>query len=92
MEELERHKGYIIDNKNLLVIDTSDMSSVKFNFTNMYFYRGNRCTQRQPIRFDADSNKILYWVSQSWSTFPEDLNEASIRLLNNYCDKKILGD
>lgn len=92
MEELERCGEFIIDNSNLAVIHTDTMSSVRFDFHNMYCYEGNKKSQRKPIRYNADSNKILYWVSQRWINYGDLTNEAAVRLFNNFHERQILGN
>jgi len=90
--DLERCEGFILDNVNLAIIHTDSMSSIRFDFNNMYCYEDNKKSQRKPIRYDADSDKILKWTSQQWRSYGVETNTAAVRLFNNFHERQILGD
>ena len=91
MSDLFYYEDVIVDCLNGLVICTGTTKSWRFDFENMSFYLNNSRSQQRPIRFDAESNEILYWTSGTWHNFNPVINEAALKMFNYYCDRQILA-
>jgi hypothetical protein len=90
MDELERFEEFILDNLKTTVIHDESTLSYKFDLVNMTCHIGNRSSQKKPIRYDGDGDRILFWSAQSWKTFPFDLSRAITKLFHNFHERQLL--
>lgn len=92
MHDLEYHSNFIIDNKNLILVNLESSTVLYFDFKKMCFREGKKATLK-PIMWNSEKEEMTYWASQRWCNFSTYGCVSEVKKLHdNYFERVFLGD
>ena len=91
MELLYKKSNYVIDVEEGKVFSSSHSCSFTFDFEQLICFMGARLSQPIPIRYDAETDQVVYWASKQWKAWPHSQSEAICSLFHTYHEYKLLS-